>query len=448
MQLKLDEAERGVIRKIERSNREQIAFLTKLIRVKSFPGTKEEGEAQEIFRDKLSEIKQVAVDVWEPDLDEINRYSFHPIRELKDHWNYAGRPNVVGVLDGQSRRSLILNGHIDVVSPEPRSAWTEDPWTGKRTRDKLYGRGANDMKAGLSCILFAAKGILESGLRPKGRLIIESVVEEEFGGGGTISTLLKGYTASAALIAEPSGSRNVCIGSGGSRFFRVRVMGRSETPQSSHHGVNSIDPAYKIYRALTRLNQSRQRRLHGKLPNFERSGEGAMFGNGKATNLIVGKLKAGDFPATVAGWAEMEGRLGFPSGEDGKGVRDELEKTVRNEAKKDAWMRKNPPTVEWFNAQREPYELTNSEPIVNEVCQCVRDVSGTEPITFATPSSADCVFFANTVGRLGGIPTVMYGPGGKNAHAADEFVYLQDLVECTKVIALLIMRWCGYTQAD
>ncbi len=444
--MKLDEAERRVLSRIERSNREQIAFLTKLIRVKSFPGSREEGEAQEIFRDKLSEIEQVAIDVWEPDLDEINRYPFHPIREEKDHWNYTGRPNVVGVLDGQSSHSLILNGHIDVVSPEPRSAWTQDPWRGQRTKDKLYGRGANDMKAGLSSILFAAKGIVETGFKPKGRLIMESVVEEEFGGGGTISTLLKGYTASAALIAEPSGSRNVCIGSGGSRFFRVRVMGRSETPQSSHHGVNSIDPAYKIYRALTSLNQSRQMRLRGRLPNFKRSGEGPMFGNGKVTNLIVGKLKAGDFPATVAGWAEMEGRLGFPSGEDGKSVRDELEKTVRNEANKDAWMKKNPPTVEWFNAQREPYELTESEPIVNELCSCVRDVSGSEPTTFATPSSADSVFFANRVGRLGGIPTVMYGPGGKNAHAADEFVYLEDLVKCTKVIALFIMRWCGYTR--
>jgi acetylornithine deacetylase len=315
--------------------------------------------------------------------------------------------------------------------------------------DRLYGRGSNDMKAGISSIVFAVRAFLESGFRPIGSIILQSVVEEEFGGGGTIAALQRGYTASAALIAEPSGVTNISLGSAGSRFIRVEVEGRSDAPQSFHKGVNAIDPGYRVYRAISQLNRERQRRLRGKNPAYEKKGKGVMFGDGKVTNLVVGRFRAGDFPATVAGYAQLEGRIGFPAPEMGDDVIAEYESVIRREAKKDEWLRRHPPRVSWFNAQRDPYVLDAKESIVRETADAVRSVVGdTAPLLFATPSASDAVFLAKRAGRVGGIPTIVYGPGGANAHAADEFVSLKETRQVTKVIAVLIKRWCGVGAAD
>jgi acetylornithine deacetylase len=158
---------------------------------------------------------------------------------------------------------------------------------------------------------------------------------------------------------------------------------------------------------------------------------------------VIGKFRAGDFPATVAGYAQLEGRIGFPFPETGKSVIAEYEATVHHESRKDTWLKKHPPAVSWFNAQREPYLLDSSEPIVEQSSEIVREIVGKAPLLFATPSSTDAVFLVNRAGKTGGIPTVVYGPGGDNAHGADEYVRVDEVRQVTRVIAILIKRWCG-----
>jgi len=441
---KPEEKDRKILRRIDENAGDEFAFLRDLIKVPSLPGTRAEGQAQRVVRNKLQQIAGITIDEWEPDLRAINRYRYHPIRERTDGWNYDGRPVVVGMMDGSSERSLILNAHIDVVSPEPLSAWTTSPWDAGTSGGKMFGRGANDTKGGLASIIYAVKSLVECGLRPKGRVIIESVPEEEFGGGGTIATLLKGYTASAALVAEPSGVGNLCLGSGGSRFFKIRLLGRSEAPQAYRRGVDAIEMGYRIYAALVKFNLGRERRLRGKHPSFERKGEGVMFGDGRPTNLVVGRFSAGDFPAKVPGWATMEGRIGFPVGESGDEIRKDLADAVLEAAAELPWLSAHPPTVDWFNAQREPYELSPSEPFIQTVRSCIHRTLGRPPTTFSTPSSSDAVFFANRVGKFVGVPVAVYGPRGGNAHGPDEVVYLSEIIPTTGAIALTLKDWCGF----
>ena len=144
-----------VFDEIGKKEEELIHTLSELIRIPSLTG--EETEAQKFMEAKFKEMG-IKVETFEAELDEIKN---HPAYIEIPH-SYENRPNVVGILDGSNLfPSLILNGHVDVVSPEPLDKWTFDPWGGEVSDGKIYGRGAVDMKAGDIANLFAVKAILD-----------------------------------------------------------------------------------------------------------------------------------------------------------------------------------------------------------------------------------------------------------------------------------------------
>jgi acetylornithine deacetylase len=209
----------------------------------------------------------------------------------------------VGTLRGTdpAARSLALNGHVDVVSPEPLETWSHDPWGGEivgvGSAQRIYGRGALDMKSGTIANLHALKAVLDAGLRPRGTVVLQSVVEEEAGGGaGTLATLLRGHTADALLTPEPF-YRAIVLGQPGVMLFRVSVLGKTAHAAYSQTGVNAIGKILPLYEAMVELDRERAARW----PN-------PFFGglSDRAVNLNVGVLRAGDWPSTVAGRAEME----------------------------------------------------------------------------------------------------------------------------------------------
>jgi acetylornithine deacetylase len=436
-----DEALSKVYEDIDKARSEVVDFTSELVQMPSISGTQEEGDAQKAVIRELNRMGALKLDVWKPELDEVNKYPLHPIRD-KD-WNYENRSNVVAVRTGSGGgRSLMLNGHIDVVSAEPVTGWKQDPWGGKVVRGKLYGRGSMDMKGGLAAMLFAMKALEAGGVRLRGDLIFESVLEEEFGGGGTVAALVRGYSADAAIVGESTSSDSVCIASGGSRFFNIRITGKPEWPHLAHRGVNAIELSSKVYHELISLDKSRERRLRGKHPIMETLKAGGGSARGRASNMTVGVLTAGDWPATVAGWAEMKGRVGFPPSERGADVQKEIESSVHKMARKDAWMKNHPPSVEWWGARREAYEVPRDSPIVKTIEGSVKSVVG--PCTlFGTSSASDAAFLVPKVGAYGGIPTVWYGPGGAGAHTFDEYVIADEIIETAKVYAKTAVDWCG-----
>jgi len=422
---------------------EIIDFTRRLVKIPSIAGTPMEGEAQKLVIGKIkNEIEGATLDVFEPSIEELRKYPLHPIRIQE--WTYKGRPNVVSIIGKNKGRSLILNGHIDVASPEPLDLWNYDPWGAEVENGRIYGRGAADMKAGIACIIYSVAAIIKAGLIPKGKVIIESVVEEENGGGGAIATLLKGYTADAAIITESTSSKAICIGAGGSRFFTIKVLGQPTIAHISHKGLNAIDCAIKIYQLLKEIGDKRLERIRGKYPLFENVEIDSVIGTGIPTSLVVGIMRAGDWPTTLAGWAEIQGRIGFPPDERGDDVVKEIESEVMRVAKSDFWMSKRPPKIYWWGPRKEGYLLSENEAIVKVLRQSIKEVLREEAVIYATPSNSDGNYFVKKINGYGGIPTVLYGPYGKNAHAANEYVEIEDIILTTKVLATVILKWCGY----
>jgi acetylornithine deacetylase len=412
-----------VSEQVENSRDELIALTQQLVRIPSVVG--DEGEAQQ-YVERLYRDLGLGVDVFEADRRELEQ---HPAY-IKVDWPYAGRPNVVGKLAGDpSAKSLILNGHIDVVSPEPASAWTHDPWGGEVADGKIWGRGAADMKSGLAANYFALKSLLACGLRPKGSVVLQSVIEEEAGGGGgTLACFMRGYRAGGIICTEPQAFR-VVISHLGVNYFRVRLEGKPIHAGRAHLGVNAVGKMLKIYDSLVALDEARAARI--RYPLFEKR-------DGRSCNLSIGTFHAGDWPSTVAGSATMEGRLSFVPGERMVDVQGEVEKTIRSVAQQDEWLREHPPTVEWFGWHAEPWEQSPDDPFIRVFADTTRDVLGIEPDIAGLTAGLDARF-----GAYFDTPGLAFGPTGGNIHGVDEWVEIESIVQATKVLACAIIDWCG-----
>ncbi|WP_146067320.1 M20/M25/M40 family metallo-hydrolase, partial [Arthrobacter sp. ZGTC212] len=162
--------------------------------------------------------------------------------------------NVVGTYTPpeEKGRSLILNGHIDVVPTGPEETWERSPWDAAMKDGWMYGRGAGDMKAGLAANLFAFDAIRAAGLTPASTIHFQSVVEEECTGNGSLAALQRGYTADAVIIPEPE--ENMLVRANvGVIWFRVRVSGKPTHVREMASGFNAIDAAYTVMGALREL---------------------------------------------------------------------------------------------------------------------------------------------------------------------------------------------------
>ncbi|MBW2063174.1 MAG: ArgE/DapE family deacylase [Deltaproteobacteria bacterium] len=405
------------------NNKEEITrMLQALVRIPTLVG--DEGEGQKLMNELFLNLG-LKVIVFEADYDKVSRHKAfsHSGYDFKD------RPNIIGILEGSpSAKSLKLSGHIDVVPVEPAGDWEYGPWEGKVVSNRLYGRGALDMKAGLVTNYFALKSLLEAGLKPDGTVILESVIEEEAqGGGGTLACLMEGYTADGLVISEPSGE-TITIATAGVHWFRVRVTGKPAHAGRAHVGVNAILKMNKLCQALEQLDVERGENVH--YPLFEEYSP-------RSCHLNIGTYKAGDWPSTVPSWAEIECRIGSIPGEDTAAVKNQVEATIKQAAEVDEWLKDHPPEIIWFGLQAEPWAQDPKHPLVTNFKSCAGKALGKEVVLYGAPASADTQYV-----QYFDQPALIFGPRGNRTHATDEYVDLDSVVNCTKVLASFMMDWC------
>src|SRR5690606_18167970 len=236
-------------RKILAERREEhLEFLKTLIakdttnRLHGVYGKEEIGQG--VIIEKLTEMG-LEIDVFEPDNERLMKY-----KEAGRGHHYDDRPNVVGVLKGTGGgRSLILNGHIDTMPFDQLEKWESHPLEPIVRDGKLYGRGSCDMKAGLASIILAVEALIDSGVKLKGDVIIQSVVDEEGGGNGTLACVDRGYVADAAIITEPT-SLEIMHAHMGWLYYRMEIVGKSLHSALKWDGVNAIEKMMKIIHAL------------------------------------------------------------------------------------------------------------------------------------------------------------------------------------------------------
>lgn len=383
----------------------------------------EEQSAQDLLYTAMGE-RGLSMDRWQIDPAQIDSHEGgSPIAIC-----YDDVTNVVGTYTPATNtgRSLILNGHVDVVPTGPEDHWARSPWDAQIVDGWMYGRGSGDMKAGLVANLFAFDAIRAAGFAPTAPIYLQSVVEEECTGNGSLSALLRGYIADAVIIPEPE--ENMLVRANvGVIWFQVRVEGRPGHPREMDTGVNAIDEV-TILMSNLRVLQDEWNAQQGAHPYFE--------GVHNPINFNFGQIHGGDWPSSVPSWCEVQVRAAFYPGTSADNAWAQLQQCLqRSESSR--------PGVTYL-VQRtgffaEGYVLDEGSAAEATLAAAHACAFGSELETFVTPGYLDGRVFS----LYGGIPTLVYGPTSKNIHAFDERVHVESVRQVTTAIALFIAEWCG-----
>jgi acetylornithine deacetylase/succinyl-diaminopimelate desuccinylase family protein len=379
-------------------------------------------------------------------------HALNPVMEScgleTDLWEVEkGRANLVGIWRGKGRgRSLLLNGHVDVVSPGPSEKWTvAGPWSGEIIAGKIYGRGSTDMKGGIAAAVFAMKAVLKAGYRPKGDVFIQSVVGEETMEtyAGTGAALQRGYRADAAIVCEASGPPHrlsINTASPGLVVMQVKVKGKAAHISMRDElirpggmgaavGVSAIDKVFLVYQALLKLEEKwGQTKRH---PAFTRPGHFVLF----PTVIQGGDMMAASIPEECS----MMYIIWHPPQDTPEGVAEEIQAHIARFAQTDPWLRENPPEVYVPLFSWPPFETSPEEPICKVAAAASEAVFNRPAILYGAAYTSDASFI-----RQAGIPTILVGPGSiEVAHGFNEYVAIQDLLDAAKLYAMTIVEWCG-----
>jgi acetylornithine deacetylase len=429
-----DEAVQAVLRAADGLQDDTVALLQRLIR----------------FRTENPKLLATAEPAEAPCQDFI-RQTWADLGCQTDTWEvFPGRPDVVGVVKGSGGgRSLILNGHVDVVPAGDAHDWPVDPWAAELRDGAVWGRGACDMKGGLAAMTMAVRAVQTAGYRLRGDVILESAVDEETGGPGTQQCIDRGYRADAAIVTEPTELRIEPV-EGGLEWLRVVVRGRSghsalryRSVHAGGHGtaVNAIEKTAKILAAVLELE--RYWAIHKEHPLLPRGittiNPGVIMGG-------TGGGKDGQ-PAVVTSvstfpdYCSLELSLKYLPTETRQDVVAEFEDYIARVANADPWLREHPPEIEWGirGVSFPPASTEQDHPFIQSLATSLEGAG--EPVRQAGfVAVSDLAWIA-----AAGMPCALLGPGdAQYAHSANEHIAVRDLVRGTKVLALALLNWCGY----
>ncbi|HEX4012226.1 MAG TPA: M20/M25/M40 family metallo-hydrolase [Solirubrobacteraceae bacterium] len=376
------------------------------------PPRGDEGPCQEYVAGYLRALG-IVPDVFEPDAVQgaIADRAWWPGRE------YAGRPNVVGRLPGRGGgRSLLFSGHVDVVPALGHGA--HDWWAGDVVDGRLYGRGSLDMKGGVACYLHALRCLVACGCELAGDLIVETVVDEEFGGAnGTLACRLRGYDADGAVLPEPSGLA-VCHATRGGIQYRLHARG--DQAGMDFAGGAPASALHAVARASVALADAERERAAPIYQYLLRSGGELPWGTEEGTP-IDGALEF---------WAEIVPGV----------TREQLEAEL-HEAVDAATAGGVPITWEQRTRFLPALDGDPASPLATAMRAALRMPDAPPQVA---PFACDAFMFAAGAGT----PVVVCGPRGDNPHAPDESVVVEDLHTLAAAYVRLALDWCGPGAAD
>jgi acetylornithine deacetylase len=322
-----------------------------------------------------------------------------------------GRPSVIVRARGRGGgRSLLLCAHLDTVTTEGMTQ------PGVRIAgDRLYGRGAYDMKAGLAAALLACREAAGRGFA--GDVIVAAVADEEHASLG-IREALDTVRADAAIVTEPT-ELQLVVAHKGFVWAEIEVTGRAAHGSRPQLGIDAIARTGPILTALGALDAALGARTHPLLgrPSVHAS-------------VIRGGEELSSYPASCRVGLE---RRTLP-GETAADVRAELERLLAAGRRADPGLEASARIV----LERAPFELPPDAPIAGAVRAAAADVLCAPPSVGGVSYWADSAFIA-----AAGIPTVLFGPKGAGAHAAEEWVSLAATEQVTRTLVGAAVRVCG-----
>ena len=372
------------------------------------------------------------VDLWEPPTTPSGN------RILPSGLDFVGRPQLAARLGGTGGgRSLLFNGHIDAVSVEPREQWTSDPFVGEVRDGNLYGRGSSDMKGGIAAQMVALEVLNDLGIALAGDVVFCTVTDEESSGAGGWAAVDRGVRADAGICAEPSGF-DAWVACRGTTCPTITIPGRAghaETPQADWReggAVNAIEKLPLVLEALTALRAEWRDRPEHQHPYLS------------VPDIVPTIVKGGDWSVTIPAWCHLECDAMFlpvqiGAAKNGNAIDDEIRTFVNEYVEAvDPWLAEHPLQWSW-DSQVLPAEIPGDDPLVQTTLEIAASLGRPGGL-----GGLDSWHDAATFTRFGDTPCFSYGGGMLHtAHAVDEFMPVDDLVDMCAIYAVAAMRFCG-----
>lgn len=332
-----------------------------------------------------------------------------------------GRNNLYACLPGDGDGpALMLNGHLDTIP-------IGDAWPPRRDGDRIYGRGATDMKGGMAAILGTARALLESGVRLRGDLWLTAVVgheepEAEKDGPLALVEDLRSGRVGGERILIVEGRDALWVMSMGSMVFTIRL--RSDRGGMHTQYVPFADNPIRVVGDLIQRIVEFQTELDA----------GSAHALAGPERIDLGIVQAGDYFNRTPTEATLIGTRRWGPGRTAREVLKELHDlaapfAAAGELALDVSM----------EHEREPFETPAGDPAVLATAAAHRAVTGKDVETVGLRIVGD----ANIYVHGSGVPTFYYGPSNETAHADDEWVSVRRMADAARVYAFTAMTYCG-----
>jgi len=338
----------------------------------------------------------------------VDRYDFKP-----------GRPNLVRTQDFGKGHSVIFDGHMDTVPAGNRDLWSVAPFSGEMIDGRLYGRGTADMKCSIAAWLSALEAVLNAGIELKGKVLTCLVSDEEVSGLGTEDVLSRGYFADMAIVGEPTGL-TLQIAHKGVIRWRLTTLGRAGHISSPGEGVNAIQKMAKVCHMLDRYSERLKKRKH-KLLGYP--------------TISIGTIRGGEKDNVIPARCEVSIDRRLMPGEEPEQAETELIELLGAMKKRDKDFRYELERYVLLQAS----EIEPDEEVVSILGRSIEKVTGTKVRIEGFNATCEMVHLVKK-----GIPTLIFGPGSlSQAHKADEYVNVQEIVAAAKIYAEFIVEALG-----
>lgn len=444
-----------------------VQALAALVRIRSLTG--EEGEAQAHLASALRALG-AEVDCEEPDLramferfpnvaqypthwqhdlvlpyDDLPTWDALQVSPWRDKLSYRGRPNVTArFVGGGGGRSLILNGHIDTVTVEPSEAWTFDPFGAEVADGRMVGRGTSDMKGGLAAALMALTWLREAGVLLRGDVTVQSVVNEEHAGNGTLDLVRRGCAADGAIVLEPTNNA-VCVDHTGGLYWQVQLRGRPRSPgarwvRGELEGVSAIEKLPVVLEALLSVESeahARGRKNSVAIAEAERGLESQV--ERAPFSLVIGKVSGGHYETVTAPEVVVRGGAYFePAVGSVLQVMQHLRDAIDRVAVKDPYLAQYRPRLQFLHHD-DPVSQRQDIAPARELTALLARRGGSAEVR-PGPFCCDMRHLVNQAG----IPSVIFGPGSiAQAHKHDESIVLEEYLHAIEHLIEFIPAWCN-----
>jgi len=408
-----------------------LQIIRDLVRIPSenTPPIGSEGACQQYVAEFL---QKQGIDPTVYELSEVPGLLEHPL--YASGRNYERRPNVGARKKGKGGgRSLVLSGHIDTV-PRGTQAWTRDAFGGEIDGNRLYGRGSNDMKGGVGTNLFVVEALRALGIELRGDLVLETIVDEEFGGvNGTLAGRLKGFNADAAVISEPSFLR-ICPAQRGGRTVHIKLSAAGGVLTEGNFPAGVID---QLRHLLIKVREfTEQRRAQAVVHElYADSTDPVPVSITKVFTSPWGTKE----PVTVPDTCLVEMFWQLMPGEKQEAVEREFHAWFDGVVASAPNLFPSRPEVEFPIRWLPGSSILKTEPLVRELARCAAKVLGKEPLIQGIEGPCDMYVFHQAFG----IPAVLWGARGGNTHSADEYLEIDSVVQAAQVLLMFVCDWCG-----